>query len=280
MRDEFTAEVAGGTLGGWIEGDGPPVLLLHGGPGLDYGYLDEVAADIGSGFRIAAYQQRGIAPSTLEGPFSVAQEIADAVRVLDALEWDRAFVVGHSWGGHLALRLAAAAPDRLLGVLAVDPLGVAGDGGGAAFGAEMLARVPAAQRGRAAEILATEEAGETSEADQLELMQIGWAAYFAHPEHPAPFNVRALSPDTNAAIWQTISDGLDAVAAGLAEGRVPITVLAGGASPMPWGQAARASAELSPVGRLVVVPNAGHFVWWEAPGCVRDALRELAGRSL
>jgi pimeloyl-ACP methyl ester carboxylesterase len=32
-------------------------------------------------------------------------------------------VVGHSWGGHLALHLLLAHPDRLLGVVAVDPLG-------------------------------------------------------------------------------------------------------------------------------------------------------------
>jgi pimeloyl-ACP methyl ester carboxylesterase len=43
----------------------------------------------------------------------------------------------HSWGGHLALRLAAAHPERLLGVLAVDPLGIVGDGGMAAFDTEM-----------------------------------------------------------------------------------------------------------------------------------------------
>jgi pimeloyl-ACP methyl ester carboxylesterase len=277
MREDFTADVVGGSLAGWVQGDGPPVLLLHGGPGVDFGYLDEIAAEIGSGFRIAGYQQRGIAPSTLEGPFSVGQEVEDAVRVLDALGWERTYVVGHSWGGHLALRLTAARPDRLLGTLAVDPLGVAGDGGAAAFGAEMMARTPAAARSRAAEILAAEEAGETSEAEQLELMRIGWPAYFADPEHTAPLSVRAMSAEANGAIGHTIGDGLEAVAAGLGEGRVPVTVLAGGASPMPWGQAARASADLSPGARLVVVPNAGHFVWWEAPGCVRDALRVLAG---
>jgi pimeloyl-ACP methyl ester carboxylesterase len=267
MRETFDT----GTHGGWIQGDGPPVLLLHGGPGLDYGYMDELAAEIGDGFRIAAYQQRGLAPSTPDGPFSVAQEVEDAVAVLDALGWERALVVGHSWGGHLALRLAAARPERLLGVLAIDALGVAGDGGIAAFAAELEGRLPAADRRRLAEL------DDEDEADQLEALRLLWPAYFADSGRIPPINVRALSVVANAGVADTLGDGLDAVAAGLATGAVPLTLLAGAASPMPWGLASRASADLSPAARLVVVPNAGHFVWWEAPGCVRAALRELAG---
>ena len=37
----------------------------------------------------------------------------DVVAVLDALEIGRALVVGHSWGGHLAMHLAVAFPERL-----------------------------------------------------------------------------------------------------------------------------------------------------------------------
>ena len=77
---ELRAGVAGGSLGGWVRGDGPPVLLLHGGPGLSYEYLDALADEIGDGYRIAAYQQRGLAPSTAEGPFDIATAVADARR--------------------------------------------------------------------------------------------------------------------------------------------------------------------------------------------------------
>ena len=74
----FTARVDGGELGGWVDGHGAPLLLLHGGPGLSYEYLDEVAADIGEGYEIAAFQQRGIAPSMLDGPWDIATHLADA----------------------------------------------------------------------------------------------------------------------------------------------------------------------------------------------------------
>ena len=63
----------GGVLGGWRAGTGARVLLLHGGPGLDFGYMDELAEELGDRFELAAYQQRGLAPSTTEGPFEVAR---------------------------------------------------------------------------------------------------------------------------------------------------------------------------------------------------------------
>jgi pimeloyl-ACP methyl ester carboxylesterase len=61
----------------------------------------------------------------------------------------------------------------------------------------------------------------------------------------------------------------------LAASPVRYGVLAGGSSPIPWGQAARATVELSPRAFLKVVPAAGHFPWFEQPGCVRAALARL-----
>jgi len=71
----------------------------------------------------------------------------------------------------------------------------------------------------------------------------------------------------------------DRLSAALAATPVPYIVLAGAGSPLPWGQAARATAELSPNGFLAVVPGAGHFPWFEQPGCVRAALARLIPAS-
>ena len=65
------------------------------------------------------------------------------------------------------------------------------------------------------------------------------------------------------------------VATKLATSRVPYGVIAGAGSPMPWGQAARASADVAPQAFLTVVPAAGHFPWLEVPGSVRAALKRL-----
>ena len=274
-REVFDVAVAGGSLHGWIAGSGAPTLLLHGGPGLSFDYLDDLGDELAAGFRVAAYQQRGIEPSTLAGPFTLQQEIDDAVAVLDGLGWSKALVVGHSWGGHLALRLAAAHPKRLHGVLAVDPLGIVGDGGMAAFEAEMIARTPREARARAHELDERAMAGNGTPEEALESLRLMWPAYFADPDSPAPMPPLRMSVQAYSEILAEIGETGDAVAAQLATTDVRYGVIAGAASPMPWGQAARASVELSPGAFLVVVPAAGHFPWVEAPGCVRDALMRL-----
>ena len=275
-RDVLTVDAAGGQLGGWITGAGPPALLLHGGPGLSFEYLDELGDELATDFRVAAYQQRGLAPSTTDGPFTVAQAVDDAVAVLDALKWEQAFVVGHSWGGQLALRLLAARPDRVTGALAVDPLGVAGDGGLAAFEAEMGARTARDERKRARELDDRAMAGQGTPEDFLESLRLAWPAYFADPENVPPMPPMRLSAEAYSGIINDVTEDIDRVAAALAETDVPYGVLAGGASPMPWGQAARATVDLSPHAFLKVVAAAGHFPWLDEPGCVREALIRLA----
>jgi pimeloyl-ACP methyl ester carboxylesterase len=275
MREDFAAVAAGGELGGWIDGEGVPVLLLHGGPGLSYEYLDELAADIGGGFRIAAFQQRGLAPSTLEGPFTMSQAIEDVIAVLDHLAWSRALIVGHSWGGHLGLRVAARHPDRLLGALAVEPVGVVGDGGTAAFEAEMTARTPRRDRDRMTELDQRAMDGQGTPEELRESLGLVWPAYFADPARTLPMPELQVSIEAYSNLIAAIGVDTDTVAAGLTQGRARYHVIAGAGSPIPWGQAARATAELSPHGSLTVLPGAGHFPWFEAPGCVRAALERL-----
>jgi pimeloyl-ACP methyl ester carboxylesterase len=274
-RETFTVDTAAGPLAGWVTGSGPRVLLLHGGPGLSFEYVDDLAAELNPGFRVAAYQQRGLEPSTTAGPFTIPQAVDDAIAVLDGLEWDRALVVGHSWGGHLALRLAAGRPDRLLGVLAVDPVGVVGDGGVGGFEAELVARTPQDGRRRAHDLDERAMAGEGTPEEALESLRILWPAYFADPENVAPIPPLRMSVEAYAGMIGELTTDSEALSAALAATPVPFGVLAGAGSPMPWGQAARATVELSPRAFLKVVPGAGHFPWFEQPGCVRAALARL-----
>jgi pimeloyl-ACP methyl ester carboxylesterase len=275
-RASFAAEVPGGRLGGWTAGDGPPVLLLHGGPGMNYGYLDSLAEELGDGFTLAAYQQRGLAPSTEEGPFAVEREVADAQAVLDALGWERAWVLGHSWGGHLLLHLAAAAPQRMHGGLAVDPLGGVGDGGAEAFEAEIYARTPAADVQRAQELDERAMRGEGTEADVLESMRIVWPAYFADGAHTLPFPEMRSSVPAYSGLWDSLKAELPRLSATLGEVAVPFGFVAGAGSPIPV-EAVAATARAIPGAWLEVVDGAGHFPWFERPGSVRAALERLIG---
>jgi pimeloyl-ACP methyl ester carboxylesterase len=274
---ELSVKVSGGELGGWVTGDGPRVLLIHGGPGLSYEVMDGLADEVGSGYTVASYQQRGIAPSMTQGPYDVATHLGDVRAVLDGLGWDRAYVVGHSWGGHLALHLALDLPDRLLGVLCVDPLGGVGDGGGAAFEAEMARRTPEAIRARAAELDEAALRGEGTEADAMESLRLVWPAYYPAWDAAPPMPDVHLSVEAYAGGYESLTAELPALTERLGRISVPLGIVAGAASPMPVDLAAKATTDAIPGGWLEVVDGAGHFPWQDRPGCVRAGLDRLAG---
>ena len=276
-RRELRVPVAGGELVGWVAGSGPRVLLLHGGPALGYEYLDGLAEDLGDGFTLASYQQRGLAPSTTDGPFDMATHADDAAAVLDCLGWPTAFLVGHSWGSHLAAQLLARLPGRFDGALLVDGLGAAVPGGAAEFGAELTARAPAADQARLAE-LAGAEAGTTTEEEELELLALVWAGYFADPAVTMPMGEQRLGLPAHEATWVALNEDLPALQAALPDIDVPVAVVHGERSPMPLS-ASRDTADALGNAELVVVEGAGHFLWFEAPGAVGDALRRVIARS-
>jgi pimeloyl-ACP methyl ester carboxylesterase len=271
---EFTTHDDGPLIAGRRAGSGPSVLLLHGGPGLGFDYLRDLAEELAEENDVAWYQQRGQEPSAEGQPYTVASDVGDARRVLDALGWQTAYVVGHSWGGHLALHVAEAMPERLLGVLAVDPLGPVGDGRWPEFDEEIFRRTPEAVRARAQELDELSMAGEADDELALEGMRLVWPAYFADPERAPPMPELRIASARTAEMVPSIQAELPALEAGLSEIRVPVGFVHGSGSPMPLA-ASTDGAERIPGAWVEVVEGAGHFVWVEAPGAVRAALRRL-----
>jgi pimeloyl-ACP methyl ester carboxylesterase len=275
-QTRFAAATASGEIAGWVTGDGPAVLLLHGGPGLGFEYMDDVVTEIAPHHRVATFQQRGLAPSVLDGEFTIAEAVADIVAVLDALGWETAHLLGHSWGGHLALHAAAAIPDRLAGVLAVDPLGAVGDGGAAAFGAELVARLTDASRPRVEELAAKEEAVGLSLDEEMEQLRLLWPSYFADPATAPEMPPVRMSPGSSEGLWGEIVARLPALEAGLPSIVTPVGILMGEGSPMPTTAGSDTAGRI-PGGWSEVVPGAGHFVWIESPGAVLAALERITG---
>jgi pimeloyl-ACP methyl ester carboxylesterase len=271
---EFTTDDDGPLIAGRRTGTGPPVLLLHGGPGLSFEYLRDLADELAQENDVAWYQQRGQEPSAAEGPYTVAADIADARRVLDVLGWQRAYIVGHSWGGQLALHVAQAMPERLFGVLAVDPLGSLGDGRWPEFDEEIFRRTPDHVRARARELDELSMAGAANDELALEGMRLVWPAYFADPEHAPPMPELRVASARSAEMVPSIQEELPALEAGLPKIRVPVGFVHGSKSPMLLA-ASTDAAERIPGAWVEVVEGAGHFVWVEGPGAVRTALRRL-----
>ena len=239
-------------------------------------YLD-VLGDETDGWRRIRYTQRGLAPSTTDGPFTVAQHVADAVAVLDALGLEDVVVLGHSWGGFLAAVLAMEHPDRVRGLLLVDPLGIVGDGGYERFEAQLTARTPEDVRAQAEELDKRAMAGEGTEDDALESFRLVWPGLLQRPGHRSPDAGR--HPAQRARLQPDVRGPPGAARDGRpAEPRRGVRRTGGGrlrpGSPFPV-EAALETAAAFPHGMATGVPEAGHFPWLEQPGCVADGLVRL-----
>lgn len=278
MRRRFEAPVEGGTIVGHIEGSGPRVLLLHGGPSLSADYLEDLAAELTDGYEVAWYQQRSLAPSVELGPYTVEQHIRDIAAVLDALDWASAWLIGHSWGGHLVVATAPSMPDRLLGVVSVDPLGCVGDGQAAAFEQAMFDRTSPEDRERAQELDEQAMRGEGTPEDAVESLRLVWPAYFADPSTAPPMPALRISLDGYAQTWESLMDGLPALEASLPSIAVRVHFVHGAMSPMPVA-ASTETADRIPGATVDIIEGAGHFIWHERPGAVRDALDRLAAAT-
>jgi pimeloyl-ACP methyl ester carboxylesterase len=275
----FEAPVPGGTLAGWRSDDaGPPALLLHGGPSLSE-YLESLAAELAGVVTTARYQQRGLAPSLVEGPHDVETHVADAIAVLDALGWQRAWLIGHSWGAHLAMHVAVAHPDRALGMVLLDGLGAAGDGGMAALGPNLTSRLSDADRARGDELEARDDRGEATEAERVEQMSLVWPYYFGEPAAAPPmpaFRFSIFGTET----WGSIVDHFErrTLERGLPALKLPVLITHGDRSPIPVATA-EDTAALMPGARLLVHPGRGHWPWLEQPGWVRSVVSDFVGHA-
>ena len=273
---EFTTHDEGPLIAGRRAGDGPPVLLLHGGPGLGFDYLRDLADELAEENDVAWYQQRGQEPSAAEGPYTVEADVEDARRVLDALGWQtgirRRPFVGRAPRPPRRGGDARAAPGRARG----RPARLVGDGRWPEFDEEIFRRTPEHLRARARELDELLTAGEADDELALEGMRSSWPAYFADPERAPPMPDLRIANERSAQMIPSILADLPALEAGLPAIRVPVGFVHGSLSPMPLGTSMDA-AERIPNAWVEVVEGAGHFLWVEAPGAVR-ALRFDASR--
>ena len=101
-------------------GSGEPLLALHGLASSGHWYR-RVAPILSADYRIVAPDQRGHGATTQAPTGYDWQTLAeDAIRLMDYFGIQRAPVLGHSWGGHVASNLAMRFPDRVSRVVMID----------------------------------------------------------------------------------------------------------------------------------------------------------------
>jgi proline iminopeptidase len=103
--------------------DAPPLLFVHGGPGAgSYDFMAFQGDRLARDFHLIGVDQRGVQRSdALTGPVDEQDLIADFEALREQLGIERWSLLGHSYGGRLALRYAVAHPDSVTRVVFENP---------------------------------------------------------------------------------------------------------------------------------------------------------------
>jgi len=236
--------VAGGALAYDEAGRGPAVILLH-GAFLDRGTWDHQMPALAARYRTVRYDIRPFGESTVpDKPYKTTD---DLLALLDALKIERAHLVGHSFGGGVAIDFALEHPSRVASLALVNS-GVTG------------ASMPADEQQQAMQVFISAKESEAKAVDAWLALGL-WSASRARPEvmksveritarNAARFRMAAppFAPITPPALGR------------LGEIRSPTLVVTGDRD-TPGNRAGSESlAKSIPGARFVVIPGADHAI--------------------
>lgn len=276
----------GATVWTVVEGSGPPIVLMHGGPGL-WDNLDAPAQLLHGDFTVHRWDQRGCGRSGPAPTYGLDVAVSDVVDLKQRWGVDRPWaVVGHSWGAELALLTALRHPEETAALVYVSGRGLQSwwrAVGSAATKAAQAARMTVAQQARLDQL----EARERTAAEEIEFRRLAWMTDFADPEADASsvaLDAMATSPlPINFAVNRALSraelfDEAELVAACEACD-VPALFVHGTLDPRPV-DGARLIADRLPNAHVVELDGAGHHPWIERRDEFVAAVRSFLQSSL
>ena len=259
-------------------GSGTPVLLLHGVPETSSVWRD-LAPQLAAGRRVLAPDLPGLGGSTYTGGYDAPSLVAQLVALIEAEVDGPVDVVGHDWGGSLALGLTGARPDLVRRLCVANapyrevPLlrAVHIPFFAVPFAPELLFRLG----GRRVVDVMLDLAWKASVPLDAERRSEYQAAY------TEPDKVTAMLGYYRAAARPKLAAALKRSAAAATLPRVraeKMLVLWGALDPvLPIGVGESVVRDLGADCVMVTVPGAGHYVIEEAPAVVAQVLIEFLG---
>ena len=223
-------------------------------------WRDQLEPLAGAGYRVIALDLPGFG----EAPVARGQDApwSDVLETMDALGVERAALVGNSFGGLVALQVAAAAPDRVAALALIS-----------ALPPDLKDPSPELRVAWEAETVALER-GDIEAA--VRAVVEGWTLPDASAElreHVAIMQRRALVAQANAPEVPEAPDPLDTVALSTIE--APALVAVGEHDMSDFRDGARRMADQVPGARHVEIAGARHLAPLETPEAFRELLLEF-----
>lgn len=122
-KESSYVDVKNGRLFYKTFGSGDPMIVLHGGPGLDQTYLLPQMLELSKKYRVIFYDQRGCGKSD-QTPMDLKhinldQYVRDLETLQKHLKLKKVILMGHSWGGYLAVSYALKRPSLVASLVLV-----------------------------------------------------------------------------------------------------------------------------------------------------------------
>ncbi|MFN0282034.1 MAG: alpha/beta fold hydrolase [Kineosporiaceae bacterium] len=274
-------------------GEGPAIVVLHGGPDVDYDYLLPELDLLAERFRVIYYDQRGrgrSADGVRPDDVTLQSEMRDLEHVRCHFGLESMAVLGHSWGGVLAMEYAGRHPERLTHLILMNTAPASHEDV-LVFRQHLSNIRPAGDVEAMRSLAATAEYLAGDLAAESAYYRLHYRPAFHVPElldrlmprlrtNFTPERVLTARRIEDRLYDQTWSvPGYDLLP-GLRRLAAPSLVLHGETDFVPVELAARVAAAL-PAARLAVVRRCGHFAHLEAPDAVVQLVHELfaAGSS-
>lgn len=236
-------------------------MLLHAGVADRTMWREHLAPLSDAGFRVVALDLPGFGEAAVEPGAQAPWE--DVLRVLKELGIERAALVGNSFGAAVALRIAAAAPTAVSGLVLVSPPPLDADPS------------PELEAAWSAETAALERGDINGAVDAVVEAWTRPDAPTALRERVATMQRRALELQTAAGAVEEATDPLERHPERLATLEVPALLLAGEHDMPDFKRAAQDLAETLPRARSGLIEGAGHLAPLETPDEFRRLVLEF-----
>jgi pimeloyl-ACP methyl ester carboxylesterase len=275
--DSRFAEIDGLTVHYKESGQGEPVfILLHGFGASEFSWR-EVVEPLSNHGRVIVYDRPafGLTSRPMPGewtgtnPYSVQGNIGLLNSLMDELGVEQAILVGNSAGGEIAAAYALEHPDRVQGLVLVDPAIGSGQRGGVPSWVLPLLKTP--QLRRIGPLLVRGIAGDMGNTT----LRLGWHdPSLIDPQVFDGYRKPLMADNWDRALYEfTIADNPVDYAGHLGELSMPVVVLTGDDDRIVPTEASVQLAREIPGAQLVVFTACGHLPQEECPDQFMDAIQ-------